>query len=62
MSDRSSKSQNITKDSQLYSELNSLKIPLAELRAQIVELMKDGFEEIPLGDLLWIIKRSKDTV
>jgi hypothetical protein len=37
-------------------ELNKLIIPLAELRMQIVELMKDGFNEAPLGDFLLMIR------
>lgn len=45
-----------------YQDLNKVKIPLAELRVQIVELMKDGFTEIPLADLLHLIKHTKDGV
>lgn len=39
-----------------YAELNKIKVPLADLRVQIIELMKQGFTEIPLADLLFIIK------
>lgn len=60
MSEPTTKQRNGTTNSQLYSELNSLKIPLADLRSQIVELMKNGVTEIPLGDLLWLIKRTYD--
>lgn len=40
-----------------YKLLNTYKVNLADLRYQIVELMKDGFKEIPLGDLLFIIRK-----
>lgn len=40
-----------------YSDLNKIKVPLADLRVQLVELMKQGFTEIPLADLLFIIKQ-----
>lgn len=46
-----------------YRELNKIKVPLADLRIQIIELMKQGFTEIPLADLLFIIKemvKNKD--
>jgi hypothetical protein len=43
-----------------YVQLNQIKIPLADLRVQINELMKEGIKEIPLGDLLHIIKTVKD--
>jgi hypothetical protein len=46
-----------------YAELNKIKVPLADLRIQLVELMKQGFTEIPLADLLFIIKEiSKSNV
>lgn len=37
-------------------ELNKRKVPLADLRMLIVELMKDGIKEAPLGDLLLMIR------
>lgn len=43
-----------------YRELNKIKVPLADLRIQIIELMKQGFTEIPLADLLFIIKNMRD--
>lgn len=43
-----------------YKELNKIKVPLADLRVQIIELMKQGFTEIPLADLLFIIKHMRD--
>ena len=43
-----------------YAELNKIKVPLADLRIQIIELMKQGHKEIPLADLLWIIKHMGD--
>jgi hypothetical protein len=36
--------------------LNTYKIPLAELRMIIVDYMKDGFTEIPMGDLLAVLR------
>jgi hypothetical protein len=39
-----------------YKALNRVKVSLPELRMQIVELMKQGFTEIPLADLIFIIK------
>lgn len=39
-----------------YAELNKVKVNLTDLRIQIIELMKQGHKEIPLADLLWIIK------
>lgn len=42
-----------------YEELNKIKVNLADLRIQIVQLMKDGFTEIPLADLLFIIKEIR---
>jgi len=38
------------------SDLNSLLIPLPELRALTVALMKEGATTIPLGDLLIMIQ------
>lgn len=35
-----------------------LKVDIAVLRLQLVELMKDGFTTIPLEDLLLIIKNT----
>lgn len=37
-------------------DLNQLQIPLAELRMYIVDLMKEGRTEYPLGDLLYDIR------
>jgi hypothetical protein len=37
-------------------DLNTLKIPLAELRVLVVQLMKDGIQEVPLGDFLLMLK------
>lgn len=39
-----------------YKELNRVKINLADLRAQIVDLIKEGYTEVPLADLIFIIK------
>lgn len=34
------------------NELNKLQIPLAEVRMFVVDLMRDGHTEYPLGDFL----------
>lgn len=38
------------------SDLNKIKLPLAELRQQIVELMREGKTEVPLGDYLYMLR------
>lgn len=38
--------------------LATLKVDIASLRTQLVELMKDGFKEIPITSLLLIIKET----
>jgi hypothetical protein len=45
----------VNPNSEEYKYLNTIKVNIPELRLHIIELMKDGFEEIPLGDLLYII-------
>lgn len=37
------------------AELNKLKLPLADVRMVVVELMKDGFTEVPLGSFLLML-------
>lgn len=44
-----------------YISLNTVKVNIPSLRLQIIELMKDGFEEIPLGDFLFIIWSDSTT-
>jgi hypothetical protein len=39
-------------------DLNTLQVPLADLRARIVELMKEGYKEVPLGDFLLIMQST----
>jgi len=39
-----------------YTELNKLSVPLPDLRALIVVLMKEGQTEMPLGELLIMIR------
>lgn len=43
--------------------LNKLNVPLADVRMHIVELMKDGIKEMPLGDFIVmvqeVIRKSK---
>jgi len=36
-------------------DLNKIEIPLAELRQQIIELMREGKVTIPLGDYLTLL-------
>lgn len=38
------------------NDLNDLTIPLAELRMLIVDLIKNGIYEAPLGDFLLLLK------
>jgi hypothetical protein len=38
------------------SDLNQIIVPLQELRMLIVDLMKDGIYEAPLGDFLLMLK------
>ncbi len=45
----------MSKNSETVKELNKIKISLPVLRMTIVELMKEGYTEIPLGDLLVMI-------
>lgn len=47
----------MTDDTNDYAKLNSVLVPLADLRVQIIELMKQGYTEIPLADLLFIIRQ-----
>jgi len=49
-------SRTLSEISESTKELNKLKVPLADLRAAIVQLMKEGYTEAPLGDFLVIIK------
>jgi len=35
-----------------YSDLNTIQIPLADVRMFIVDLMRDGHTTYPLGDFL----------
>jgi hypothetical protein len=39
-------------------DLKKIQIDIPALRSQLVELMKEGFSEIPLTDLLFIIKET----
>lgn len=41
-----------------YEKLNQIKIPISELRQQLAQLYMEGFKEIPLGDLLYIIRKT----
>lgn len=36
--------------------LDDIQIPLAELRAEIVQLMKDGVAELPLTNVLYLLR------
>ena len=38
------------------AELNDIEIPLADIRVLVVQLMKDGNSEIPLGDFLLMLR------
>jgi hypothetical protein len=49
-------------NSEEYISLNTIKVNIPSLRLQIIELMRDGFEEIPLGDLLFIIWSDSTTL
>jgi hypothetical protein len=42
-----------------YKLLNNTKIDLNNIRMVIVELQKDGFREVGLADLLWLIKSAE---
>jgi hypothetical protein len=46
----------MTNSDSLNNDLNKLLIPLPELRALCVALMKEGATTIPLGDLLLMIQ------
>lgn len=37
------------------NDLNHIEIPLADLRQQIIELMREGKTHIPLGDYLTLL-------
>jgi hypothetical protein len=37
-------------------DLNQLKIPLAEVRMFIVDLMREGLTEYPLGDFMYQLR------
>jgi hypothetical protein len=47
----------VTDDTNDYAKLNRIMVPLADLRVQIIELMKQGYTEIPLADLLFMIRQ-----
>lgn len=39
-----------------YPALNSLKVPINDLRWVLADLMKEGHTQYPLGDLLFLIR------